>query len=202
MKLFFAAASPFVRKVVMVAKEAGLDGRLERVDAATSPINPNAELAKANPVKKIPALALDDGSVLFDSPVICEYLDSLHGGAKMFPSGPARWEALRLQAGADGLMDAAVAARYETALRPEDKRWPEWVDGQLGKIDGALDDFEARAGSFGDRVDIGTIGVACARGHLDFRYAHRAWRPGRPKLVAWFEAFGKRPSFQQSKPPA
>src|SRR5579862_9120083 len=109
MKLRFAAASPFVRKVMVVALETGLSERIERVASAVSPVKPNEDIARENPLIKVPSLTLDDGTVLYDSPVICEYLDTLHDGAKLFPpSGAARWTALRQQALADGLMEAAI----------------------------------------------------------------------------------------------
>ena len=109
MKLFFNMASPFVRKVRVFARETGLDGKIEEVVTMVSPVQENAGLAQANPLKKIPALVLDDGSAVFDSPVICEYLDSLHSGRKLFPAaGPARWTALKLQATGDGILDEVV----------------------------------------------------------------------------------------------
>ncbi|MBL6597301.1 MAG: glutathione S-transferase N-terminal domain-containing protein, partial [Alphaproteobacteria bacterium] len=115
MKLFHGGGSPFVRKVMVVAHETGQVDKLELLNGGTTPIEPNPELTKRNPIGKIPALILDDGTALSNSPVICEYLDSQHSGAKMLPaSGAARWEALRLQAICDGLMDAAVNNRYET----------------------------------------------------------------------------------------
>lgn len=203
MKLFHAAASPFVRKVLVVAHETGTFADLNLVDSGTAPTKTNADLAKANPLAKIPALQLEDGTTLFDSRVCCEYLDSRSTGARMFPeNGSARWEALRLQALADGLMDAAVITRYETFLRPEDKRWPEWIEGQLAKVDRSLDDLESRAGSLGARVDIGTISVGCALGYLDFRYGDRDWRKGRSKLAAWYEGFARRSSMKDTAPPS
>ena len=108
--------------------------------------------------------------------MICEYLDSLHDGPKMFPAGPARWTALRRQAESDGILDAALLVRYETFLRPEERRWPEWIEGQKLKFRRALDALEAEADAFGDTVDIGTITTGCALGYLDFRYADEGWR--------------------------
>src|SRR3546814_16106441 len=117
--------------------------------------------------------------MLFDSRVICEYLDSLHQGAKLFPAGAARWRALRLQALGDGLLDAALLVRYEGFLRPEAKRWQDWADGQMLKVRGALADIEQLAPGFGDTLDIGTVSVACALGYLDFRYRQEARRVGK-----------------------
>ena len=202
MKLYYAAASPFVRKVLVQAIETGVADKLENVTTVTAPINVNPDLEKANPIKKIPALETEHG-VLFDSRVICEYLDSLHDGPKAFPTdGPARWTALRLQALGDGIMDAGVLSRYEGFLRPEDKRWDDWLAAQTGKIVGGLDAANAEAGSFGDRVDIGTISIACAIGYLDFRFGDMGWRNGRAALADWYETFSARPSMDQTKPPA
>ena len=202
MKLYHSPASPYVRKVMVMAQEAGLLDRIEVAPVTTTPMAPDAGVAAANPLKKIPALVTDDGMTLFDSPVICEYLDSLHSGTKMFPQGKARWEALRLQAAADGLLDAALLVVYESRFREEAMRNQAWVDGQLSKIDGALDAFEAAASGFGDRVDIGTISIGCALGYIDFRLGHRDWRASRPKLATWYKAFLARPSMDATKPPA
>ena len=131
MKLHYSVASPYVRKVMAVAIETGLRGRLEILERKMSPVAPSAELNRDNPLGKIPCLVTDDGLVLYDSRVICEYLDGLHDGPKMFPvAGPARWQALRRQAEGDGVLDAGVLTRYETFLRPEERRWPEWIAGQ------------------------------------------------------------------------
>ena len=201
MKLYSAAPSPFVRKVRILVMETGLSDRVEEVDAKITPINPSDDLNQANPIGKIPALATDDGMTLFDSRVICEYLDTQHRGAKMFPAnGAARWTALRRQALADGVLDAGVNTRYETFLRPEEQRWPEWIDGQKGKIRRGVDALEAEVDTFGDTVDVGTIAAACALGYLDFRFPDDDWRDGHPKLAAWFEAFSARPSMQATVP--
>ena len=153
-------------------------------------------------MKKLPAIELDDGSILFDSPVVCEYLDARFGEGKIFPGeAPAKWTALRLQALADGLLDAAVLLRYETNLRPDNLQWDEWVSGQMGKIDDALAEMESDAASYGDRADIGTISVACALAYLDFRYKDKDWRATCPKLSSWYGSFAKRPSMQATEPP-
>ena len=129
MKLYYSPSSPYARKVRVVAIETGLDKKIEMVNVALTPVAPNADVDKHNPIGKIPALSVK-GMDLFDSPVICEYLDSQHKGRKLFPrKGRDRWMALRQQAMADGLLDAALLARYEGALRPEEKRWPDWSQG-------------------------------------------------------------------------
>src|SRR3982750_1729858 len=126
MKLYYSPSSPYARKVRALALLTGLDKKMEMVNVALTPVAPNADVDKHNPIGKIPALSVK-GMDLFDSPVICEYLDNQHKGRD-------RWVALRLQAMADGLLDAALLARYEGALRPEEKRWPEWSQGQMKKM--------------------------------------------------------------------
>ena len=203
MKLRYSPTSPYVRKVMVVALETGLEGKLDKIETSVAPTKPNTDVAKVNPLMKVPALALDNGETLFDSPVICEYLDSLHGGAKMFPpAGPARWTALRRQALADGILDAAVLNRYELAVRPEQYRWPDWTAGQMAKVKGALDALESEADKLGATVDIGTITIGCALGYLDFRYADLGWRQDRPKLAKWYEGFAARPSMLATVPKA
>jgi glutathione S-transferase len=201
MKLHHSVASPFVRKVRVVAIETGQNGRLELVTPTMTPIKPDADLVKDNPLGKAPCLVTDNGAALYDSRVICEYLDSLHDGPKMFPpAGPARWTTLRRQAEGDGIMDAGVLARYETFLRPIERRWPEWLEGQKGKFRRALDSLEGEADDFGDTVDIGTISIACALGYLDFRYGDEHWRATRPRLANWFERFAARPAMAKTAP--
>lgn len=201
MKLHYNPASPYVRKVRAVAAETGLTGRIELVAERVTPVTSNEALNNDNPIGKIPALVLDDGTALFDSRVICEYLDTLHDGPRMFPAdGPARWQALRLQALADGMLDAAVVTRYETFLRPEALRWPEWIAGQKGKFRRGLDALESESGSLGADAGIGTISVACALGYLDFRYTDEDWRGPRPGLAKWFETFGVRASLRETMP--
>ena len=201
MRLHYNVASPFVRKVMAVAIETGLDDRLEPAARMMTPVRPDADLIRDNPLGKIPCLVTDDGAVLYDSRVICEYLDSLHDGPRMFPAaGPARWTALRRQAEGDGIMDAGVLARYETFVRPQEHRWGEWIEGQKQKFRRALDALEAEAEAFGDTVDIGTLTIGCALGYLDFRYADEGWRDSRPRLAAWLERFAARPSMARTAP--
>jgi glutathione S-transferase len=190
-----------VRKVMAVAIETGLDGRLELVTPTMTPVKPDADLVKDNPLGKVPCLVTADGAALYDSRVICEYLDSLHDGPKMFPAaGRARWTALRRQAEGDGIMDAGVLGRYETFLRPKERRWPEWLEGQKGKFRRALDSLEAEAEDFGGTVDIGAIAIGCALGYLDFRYGDEDWRATRPRLATWFERFAARPAMAKTTP--
>jgi glutathione S-transferase len=197
MKLFHSPPSPYVRKVRICAAEIGVADRIEINTIALSPVDPHSGLNENNPLGKIPTLVLEDGTTLYDSRVICEYLDTLHDGERLFPpAGEARFSALRRQALADGILDAAVNARYESVLRPEAHRWPAWIEGQKGKVARALDQLEREARGLGDTVDIGPIAMAAALGYLDFRYASDQWRATRPKLAAWFDAFAERPSMR------
>ena len=203
MKLRINKLSPFARKVRIVAREAGITGKIEETETTVSPVAVNDELSKDNPLMKIPALVTDGGETLFDSRVICEYLDTLHQGKKLFPeSAPQRFAALRRQALTDGILDAAVLCRYEGAVRPEALRWKEWTAGQKRKIDGGLDALEKEVKSWGDDFNIGQIGVACALGYLDFRFADWDWRSRHPQLAAWFKRASQRPSVADTMPPA
>jgi glutathione S-transferase len=142
---------------------------------------------------------LEDGTALYDSRVICEYLDGLSAGPRLFPEGAARWDALTRQALADGLLDAALLTRYERVLRTEERRWDAWETGQIGKIRSALDRFETLVAG-GPALDIGTVAMACALGYLDLRFPDLAWREGRPALAAWFADFERRPSMAATVP--
>jgi glutathione S-transferase len=203
MKLWHSPPSPFARKVRACAIELGLAGRIDMIETRVAPNKPNLELARENPLIKVPALATDDGTVLYDSRVICEYLDALAGGGRLFPAaGAARWDALRRQALGDGIIDAGVLRRYELALRPEALRWDEWLAGQLAKVDHALDAAEREAGGWGEAFDIGHVTLACALGWLDFRFPASGWRDARPRLAAWFGRVSARPSLVQTVPSA
>jgi glutathione S-transferase len=190
-----------VRKVRVVAIEKGLAGKVENVPTQVSPNKDSTDVAGDNPLMKVPSLMTDDGLSLYDSPVICEYLDSQGSGPALFPaSGKARWTALRRQALADGILDAALLTRYETFLRPKEFLWKDWVDGQQRKVKAGLDALEQEADSFGKGVDIGLITIGCALGYLDFRFAADEWRKGHPKLAAWYEGFSARSSMRETVP--
>jgi glutathione S-transferase len=165
-----------------------------------SPVNVNADLAAQNPLVKIPALQTDDGAVLYDSAVICEYLDSLHAGTKLFPAGKARWDALRLQALCDGILDAAVLCRYEAFVRPAECRWDGWVQGQFTKIRNGLDVLEREVSNWRSDFGIGQIAAACVAGYLDFRFPDEAWRASRPRFAAWYAQISRRPSMVATAP--
>jgi glutathione S-transferase len=202
MKLYHSAASPFVRKCLVVAHELGLRDRIELVSASAHPVTRNRDLIAVNPLGQVPTLVTDEGAVLYDSRVICDYLNAL-GDGDIVPGDPdERWPRLVEQSLADGMTDAALLTRYETTARPEALRWGEWVEGQLDKVACGLAELERRASGFGDRVDIGTISFACALGYLDFRFASLGWRDRHPNAAAWAEWFGGRESMMATRPPA
>jgi glutathione S-transferase len=203
LRLFHSPASPFVRKVLVAAQERGLADRIEPVPTGVTPVSRDAAIAAHNPLGKIPTLVLEDGTAVFDSRVIVEYLDGLPGGPRLVPDGgAARLKALTLQALADGLCDAAVALRYETAVRPEALRWPEWSASQTTKIVASLDALERDwLGHLSASLDIGTVATACALGYLDYRFASLGWREGRAGLAAWHRGFAARPSMQATAIP-
>ncbi len=197
MKLYSNPISPFARKARVIAHELGL--KLEIVDVNA---RDDEDLRRINPLKKIPILVLDDGSALFDSPVICEYLNE-QGGGKFFPGmsiwrhATGRWKALGLQALADGIMDAAVACRYET-MQPEDRSNSDHVARYRASINAGLDALERM--KFSDPPTIGEIATGCALGYLDFRYPDIAWRDTHPKLAGWFATFSEFPSMKSTAP--
>ena len=197
MKLRYSPTSPYVRKVTVTAAETGLANRIERI--LTMPASA-PDLPADNPLGKVPTLILDNGERLLDSPVIVEYLDSLHKGAKVVPpSGDARWKALRLQALADGILDAAVLRLMEMR-RPANEQSKAWIDKQKTVIGRALDWLEKAAGGLDDSATIGNITVAIAGDYLDFRFTGEDWRTGRPRLAAWQKRFAARPSMKETYP--
>jgi glutathione S-transferase len=189
-------ASPFGRKVKMAALELGLMDRIEIVAADTN--DATDPLRRQNPLGKIPTLVLEDGTTLFDSRVIVEYLDHLAGGA-IFPAGEARFGQLRLQALADGIADAALLQVYEGRYRPEEGRNANWLAHQAGKVTRGLEALEAAPPAFPDRPRVGEIALACALGYLDLRFEGK-WRADFPKLVAWLDDFAARvPAFETTR---
>lgn len=196
MKLRSSATSPFVRKVRMTAIECGIELELVPTNAWA----PGTDLVADNPLSKVPALVLDNGETLFDSPVICEYLDTLHAGHKLFPHEThERFRQLRVQALADGILDAGVQIRIETTMRPEDKRWEGWVERQRAAIIRALDELEQSVGHWGGVFLIGGISVVAALGYLDFRKVCD-WRQGRPHLAHWYTTVHNRRAVRETEP--
>ncbi len=199
MKLLSSPASPYARKVRMVAAVKGLESQIESVFPDANKGDP--ELNAKNPLGKIPCLVTASGAVVHDSHVICEYFDSIGGGPELFPkSGDARWDTLTRGSLADGILDAALLLVYERRYRPEDKVVQPWVDRQWSKINRSLDLLEAAPPQWSGHPDYGHITLACALGYLDFRH-QGLWRTGRPKLVAWLEQFAKAvPAFGATQP--
>jgi len=196
MKLAYSPASPYVRKCWMVAILRGIDSKIELWKVPTSA----PELAAQNPLSKIPTLITDDGQVLYDSPVIAEYLDSIGDAPRLIPAeGPARWKALTLAALGDGILDATQPRRREVAL-PQDDGRKEYIATQQAKVTRALAALEKE--NLGDLKTIGDVAVACALGYLDFRYPHEPWRPGHPNLEAWYARVMTLPAMARSMPPA
>ncbi|QQS12344.1 MAG: glutathione S-transferase N-terminal domain-containing protein [Rhodospirillales bacterium] len=195
MKLFWSSRSPFVRKVMVVAHETGVAGRIVCERTIVAAANPNRELMTLNPLGKLPTLLLDDGAALYDSRVICEFLDTLHAGRRLFPVDPARRvDALRRQALGDGAMDMLILRLSERA-RPEARRSPELMAGFALKRDAILAALEAMAPALAAiPYDIGHVAIGCALSYLDFRFAEDSWRSGRPALAAWHADFAARPS--------
>ncbi len=204
MVLFHAPLSPFVRKVLLVLHETGQLDRVRLQTVNISPVSGDEQLNQDNPIGKIPALRLEDGSVLHDSRVICEYLDSQHVGNPLIPhEGSARWRRLTLASQADAIMDAAVSSRYESFLRPEDKRWDGWLQAQSQKIRRGLADLEQNhLAEIASGFDIAAIGVACALGYLDLRQPEFGWREQQPGLAAWYAQVSQRPSMLATVPVA
>ena len=200
MKLFYSSPSPFTRKCLVVAHELGIADRIELLPSAAHPVNRDRSIVTRNPLAQVPTLITDDDISLYDSRVICEYLNDLGGGDLLPTHGSKRWSVLVEQSLADGMLDAAVLARYEAAARPEALRWTEWTAGQLEKIACGLIDLEQRAPAFDDRVDLGTIAFACMLGYLDLRFASLNWRDRHPNTAAWFEWFGGRDSMVATRP--
>jgi len=200
MKLFYQTHSPYARKVLVMAHEVGLADRLQVIHHETSPTLRNEDVFDVNPLGKVPVLIRDDGPALFDSNVICEYLDGLHAQRRVIPGDMGeRMLSLRLQALAQGLCDAGILLRHETERRPEPYRYPAMREGQTQKLVSAYDFLEHQepaidpANAEAPYVDIGQIALATALSWLEFRHLP-AFEPGRPRLSAWYRRFLQRPS--------
>jgi glutathione S-transferase len=201
LRLYRSPASPYVRKVMVVLHETGQDGDVDYITATGTPLDPAAMPLAHNPIGKIPVLERADGPALYDSRVICRFLDARADGG-LYPEPPRLWDSLVLEATADGILDAAVLMVYESRLRPEAIRFPDLVEAQWAKIARALDALEERWMShLHGRLDIGQIAVGCALGYLDFRHGARDWRRGRDALAAWERRFAARDSMAATVPP-
>src|SRR5688572_2253569 len=201
MKLYWSPRSPFVRKVMVCAHELGLGDRIETVYALVSPMQVNAEVLRVNPIGRIPALETENGTVLYDSNVICEYFDVELGSSRLFPQErPQRWETLKRLALADGMLETGVMWRAERT-KPGPQQSSEFFLACERKITQALAAAEKDASSLRhDGFDIGEIGIACALGYLDFRFVELDWRARCPRAAKWFETFNARESMQKTTP--
>jgi glutathione S-transferase len=191
-------ASPFVRKVRIAAALLGL---ADKIEVRAADLNDPADsIRQQNPLGKIPALVLDDGTTYYDSRVILDYLDHLAGGGRIIPrEGPARFEALRLQALCDGVLDASILIVYESRYRPPEKREQVWLDRQADKVKRGLAALEAAPPQLTPVPDVGQIALACLLGYRDLRF-EGAWRQDHPRLVAWLDRFAAQvPAFAATK---
>ncbi|HEB78946.1 MAG TPA: glutathione S-transferase [Rhodospirillales bacterium] len=200
MKLRYSPTSPFVRKVMVAAIELGIEDSIQTV--AANVWGGGGGIAEDNPLGKVPALITEGGETLYDSPVICEFLNSLCEGPGLIPvSGGARWIALRRQALADGVIDAG-ALRLLEGRRPESEQSPSWIERQKAVVERGMDALEAEAdsGMLNGEATIGHVAIGVTLGWFDFRYSHEPWRTGRPALAEWFETFCQRPSMTKTEP--
>jgi glutathione S-transferase len=203
-KLTFSAASPYARKVRISAIELGLIDKIELVPTTVSPTTMNEDYSShINPLRKLPALILDNGDTVVDSYVIVEYLDDLAGGGKLIPaSGPKRWQVKTEHAILQGMLEAMLLCRYEKLLRPEALRWPKWVDDQWDRAWHGLKWFEERPDTFSRPLDIVQIGLVCVLGYADFRFPDSGWRDAFPNIVAFNDRMMQRDSVKMTLPPS
>lgn len=201
MILHWSPRSPYVRKVMIAIHEVGLQDRVRTVRTVAGGTAPHRELMKLNPVGKIPTLELPDGSVLYDSPVIIEYLDRLHDGPKLYPAAwPERLTALRRHALGQGMLDSALpllAEGFRPAERQSEPHKALWQAKLLACVEALENEAEALAeGAF----TVGHVAIGVALGYLDFRFARLSWRDGHPRLAAWHATFDARPSVRANLP--
>lgn len=200
MKLYYSPTSPYVRKVHVVLLETDQLEDVELVTGSGTPLDPAKITTSINPIGKIPTLERSGAAALYDSRVICRFLDD-RAGSGLYATGPRHWELCTLEATADGILDAGLLMVYEGRLRPEDKQFAPWVEGQWDKVDRALDALETRWMShLSGPLNIGQISVGCALGYLDLRFPDRNWRKGRDALAGFETAFAQRPSMQTTIP--
>ncbi|CUH49790.1 glutathione S-transferase [Ruegeria atlantica] len=202
MKLYFSPTSPYVRKVMVLLHETDQLQDVELLNVSTTPMSPAEPLLAKAPLTKVPALERPNGPTLFDSRVICAFLDA-RGQAGLYKDGARHWDVLTLEALADGILDAALLITYEARMRPEDKQWEGWADAQWDKIERACAALNQRwMAHLSGPLDMGQVAVACALGYVDFRHDARGWRKGNDALAAWYEKFAERPSMVATQPPA
>ena len=202
MILHHSPTSPYVRKVMVLLMESGMTDQVTLAAAMGTPVDPGTMPIGANPLGKIPALERPDGCTLYDSRVITRYLATLVAdGPDFYPDGPRLWEVLTLVATADGILDAAILMRYETALKDPAAQSDAWIEGQWSKVSRALDALESRwMAHLAGPLCMGQVAVGCALGYLDFRHDARDWRAARPALAGWYAAFSERESMKATPP--
>lgn len=202
MKLTYSASSPFARKVRIAAIELGLIDRIEFVPTQVAPAQANDEYSKITPLKKLPVLILDDGSVILDSYVIVEYLDELAGGGKLIPSsGPDRWKVKSDHSLLQGVLDSMLLCRYERIVRPQELQWKGWADDHWNRAWIGMARFNDKPEVLSRQIDIVQIALTCVLGYADFRYADCGWREAYPNLAAFHDRMLQRPSVRISLPP-
>lgn len=202
MRLYHSPTTPFGRKVMVLLLETGQIADVEVSSVAGTPTDPGTMPISENPLGKIPALVPDDGQAIYDSRVICRYLDDRAGG-RLYPAAPRLWRTLTLEATADGMLEAAILMVYEVRVRPEERRYDPWVEGQWAKVSRALDALETRwLDHLNGPIDMGQVAIGCALSYLDFRHGARNWRAGHPGLAAWYEGFAQRDSMKSTEPPS
>lgn len=201
MQLYTTPATPFGRTVEIVARELDLTGDIEIVPTTVAPTKDNPEYQAVNPLRRIPALVADDGTLITDSALIAQYLAEKAGDRTLFAvDAPDRWAILNDYMIAKGVCECLVSARYEGFVRPEARRWQPWTDDLLKKVHAALARFEAAPPATGGGLTIAAIALGAALGYMDFRFAAEPWRERYPNLAAWYAALDERPSFAGTRP--
>jgi glutathione S-transferase len=198
MQIYFSPTSPYVRKCMVTAQEVGLADLIELLPASAHPVNRDAAILATNPLGKVPTFITDDGVALYDSRVICEYLNTLGQGRLLPKEGAARWQALTLQALGDGLLDAALLVRYENHVRPEALRWPDWVSGKMNAMHTSLHYLDQHPEVFEADFHLGLLTVGCALWYLDVRYDDLQWRTRYPTLAKAVEPILHRSSMKMT----
>lgn len=201
MELFYSPTSPYVRKVMVLLHETNQASDVSLVPTSGTPLVPAKGYVGQNPLGKVPALARPDGATLYDSRVICQYLDARAKGG-FYGEGDTRWEILTVEATADGILDAALLMVYEARLRPVDKQFHDYIEAQWHKIESAIAALEAHWIALLEGPDtIGHIALGCALGYVDFRHGDRGWRQSAPLLDDWYAGFAERASMTATIPP-
>ena len=200
MQMYFAPSSPFVRKVTVLLHELGRTDEVELISVYGTPLDPGNMPVDRNPLGKLPTLVADDGRTIFDSRVICRYLDELFDGG-FYPMSPDLWDVLIIEATADGILESALQMVYEKRLRAEEQQSPDLIEGYWAKVERAFALVDEKwIGYLNGPVDMAHIAIGAALGYLDFRHPDRDWRSGNPKLAEWYKTFSARESMRATEP--